>query len=287
MLDSLTQFCQRRRSVDGIESPLITLLSAAMRAHDPTRIETALQTLRQMGRSETIAAGPALPNHRSPYKQCPLPYAGGSYWSRAQRVTAEPRCSSATHGLGPHGARRAAEAARRATPKPTSRGGSGTGGAGGSGAGGHSAPLIAYSILDPVLKARLTKDRRDDIAALTNEEGYLRRHLAHTKRNTKLYHQILGELVSVHSQIQGILKQSKANTKLNGDADGFNLTKADRNRRFLDRRFADRYGGKLDHPTRGGGHTTIHHQPIRVEVKHDKHEWHKMGRRLAWQLRNA
>ena len=60
MLDSLTQFCQRRRSVDGIESPLITLLSAAMRAHDPTRIETALQTLRQMGRSETIAAGPAL-----------------------------------------------------------------------------------------------------------------------------------------------------------------------------------------------------------------------------------
>jgi hypothetical protein len=69
--------------------------------------------------------------------------------------------------------------------------------------------LIPRAITDAVERAKLTKGYGDDLKALGAEERYIKRRLEHTKRNTKLYSDLLHALVGVHGKIEAIHNKQK------------------------------------------------------------------------------
>jgi hypothetical protein len=69
--------------------------------------------------------------------------------------------------------------------------------------------LIPRAITDAVERAKLTKGYGDDLKALSAEERYIRRRLEHTKRNTKLYSDLLHALAGVHGKIEAIHNKQK------------------------------------------------------------------------------
>jgi hypothetical protein len=74
--------------------------------------------------------------------------------------------------------------------------------------------LIPRAITDAVERAKLTKGYGDDLKALGVEERYIKRRLEHTKRNTKLYSDLLHALTGVHGKIEAIHnKQKKSDEK--------------------------------------------------------------------------
>jgi hypothetical protein len=113
---------------------------------------------------------------------------------------------------------------------------------------------------------------------------------AHKSMLSKIRRLLSGQLGALNADMRSKLKELLDGMK--GDLnefDGFNLTAADRRRRFLDRTRADRYGGHLDHPARGahggGVHNSYHYSPVIHTT--DPHEGIKAARRGHWQLRNA
>jgi hypothetical protein len=113
----------------------------------------------------------------------------------------------------------------------------------------------------------------------------------HRSLLSKIRRLLSGQLGSLSAEVRAKVKELLDGLKGQMDAfDGFNLTKADKRRRFLDRRFADRYAGHSDHPGRGGQGQggrgdTYHYSPVIHTT--DPHEGIKAARRGHWQLRNA
>jgi hypothetical protein len=93
-----------------------------------------------------------------------------------------------------------------------------------------------------------------------------------------------GELGALSADVRNKVKELLDDLKGQiTDFDGFNLTQADKRRRFLDKQRADRFGGKADHPVIGS--STVNNT-YNINAK-DPNDWVKASKRINWRMANA
>jgi hypothetical protein len=111
---------------------------------------------------------------------------------------------------------------------------------------------------------------------------------AHRSMLAKIRRLLSGQLGALSADMRSKIKELLDDLKGQmNEFDGFNLTAADRRRRFLDKNRADRYGGKADHPTTSGGkvkHVHTHTHTYKIDGNPGESMENKI-RRAHWRLR--